>query len=185
MSYAPGHVPAEYSASFLARELRRIQEVLNFEEAIGNLVLNQDDTPFADTITTTPTVLPIWTRRGPPIALSDGPIKTDPRVAPASEIQVLTSGIYQVGFFITFEHAFAVEVFYEFFLNGVRSFFLDVLDESNQQNLASVASTVQVVLQKDDVVDLRAYTLSGTADVSYISAEIYVHKLRDLRTRFS
>lgn len=185
MSYAPGNVPVNYDAAFFARELRRIREALNFEDAVGHLILNQADAPIDDTITTAPTVLPIWGLRGPNVDLSDGPIKTDPRITPAGEIEVLTAGIFQVGFFLTFEHTFAVEVIFEFFLNGVRTFFFDGLDEANQQDLASASATAQVILQQGDVLQVRAFTLSGTADVSYIAGEFYVDKIRDLRTRFS
>ncbi len=185
MSYAPGYVPVNYDAAFFSRELRRIQEVLNLEEAIGNLSLDPDDAPIADTITTTPTKVPIWGLRGPNPDLSDGPIKTDPRLTPAGEIEILSAGIFQVGFFLTFQHDFAVEVFFELYVNEARSFFFDALDNTNQQEEASVAATVQAILQEGDLVSLRAYTLSGTDDVNYIAAELYVHKLRDLRTRFS
>lgn len=185
MSYAPGYVPVQYDAAFFARELRRIQEVLNFEEAIGNLSLDPDDAPIADTITTTPTKVPIWGLRGPDPNLSDGPIKTDPRLSPAGEIQVQSGGIYQVGFFLTFQHDFAVEVFFELYVNEARTFFFDALDNTNQQQEASVSATVQAIFQEGDLISLRSYTLAGTDDVNFIAGEMFVHKLRDLRTRFS
>lgn len=185
MAYAAGIVPGQYDPGFLSRELRRIQDAFNFEEGIGNLSLDPELSPVPSNITTVPTKLPIWHLRGPNPDLSDGPIKTDPRVSPAAEIEILTAGIYQVGYFITFEHQFAVEVFYEFYINDVRTFFFDGLDAANQQDIASVGAVAQVILQAGDVLDVRAFTLVGDDDVSYVSGEFYVHKLRDLRTRFN
>ena len=185
MPYRHGPVPEKYDAAFITREYQRIAEAYDFQDALGGLLLPLADGPIAQTLTTTPEVINGWTRLTPTGGFGDGPVQTDPKLPPDSNIQVLQDGIYILSFYQNFAHTAGAFVSVQVFLNDVETGLGAIVDSSNQSDSSSLSMTSLFPLNDGNVLDVRASTDAGTEDIFWVSGSFQVFKLRDLRTRFS
>ena len=185
MPYRHGPVPFTYDPAFITREYQRIAEAYDEQDALGGLQLPLADGPIAQQLTVVPTLINAWTRITPTAGIGDGPVQTDPQLPPASSITVGQDGIYLISYFANFSHELGGYVATELFINDIDSGLGAIIDASQQSDASSLSVTGMFPMNESSVVDMRASTLLGTEDISWVSSAFQVFKLRDLRTRFS
>lgn len=185
MPYRNGPVPDRYTPAYFKREYERIAEAYDYQDSLGGMSLGTDQGPIAQVLTSTKEKVNCWLNVTPSVDVGDGPVLTDPRVSPASEIQVFQDGIFIMSFFANFTHDQGAFISVELFLNDV-SFGLGAIIDASQQSTASSLSVTGILpLNQNNVVDMRVSTDAGTEAIFWVSASFQVFKLRDLRTRFS
>ena len=186
MPYRSGTVPATYEPAYLQRELRRIGEAYDFQDAIGGLALSSVVTPagIPQSLTPVPVLMNCWINRTPNENVGDGPVQTDPRVSPVGEIEVYQDGQYMVNMYANFAHLQGAEVVFELFINDIGTGLGAVVDASQQSQASSTSFTGILALAENNVLDVRVFSI-GDEDITWANAAFQVIKLRDLRTRFA
>ena len=185
MAYVPSTPPVEYSAAFMQEELQRISNAYNFQRAVGELLFDIDAIHAAQSIPLAATKIIGWDIIGPDQATSDGPILTSPRLTPDDDILILEQGIYQIGFYVGFEHPPNETFLFELYDNGVRTFIGGIVQASGGTTLSAISASAIKTISVDDVLDLRASCLSGTEDITMQAGGLFALKEMDKRTRVS
>ena len=185
MAYVPAAPPVEYDASFLQYELQRIANAVNFQRAVGELLFDIDAVHAPQMIPLAPTKVIGWDIIGPDKLTSDGPILTSPRLSPDDDILILETGIYQIGFYVGFEHPPNETFLFEIYDNGVRTFIGGIVQASGGTTLSAISASAIKTISPDDVLDLRASCLSGTEIITMQAGGLFALKEMDKRTRVS
>jgi len=185
MPYRHGPVPGVYEPAYIKREFERISEASDYQDTLGGLSLPLSDGPIAQTLTTTKEKINCWTTLTPTPAFGEGPVQTDPRISPASEIRAGQDGLYMVTFYMNYEHPSGDLIGSQLFINGLDTGLGSIVDASNQSSAGSQAFTSIFPMKSGNTIDVRVFTDSGTSGIDVISAAFGIFKMRDLRTRFS
>ena len=187
MPYKNAPVPRLYDPAYYNRELQRVGEAYNVEEAFGGIVLSplNDPAGVAQTVTSTPTKIFGFRDVAPDPTIGDGFVSTVPRPNPDNNLTYQIDGTYQVSVFGAYEHDQGAELIFELYYNNARTYLGAINDTSQQSTASSFAFAGMFQQSADGVIDVRVSTPGSDEDVTWISLTMQVYKIRDLRTRFA
>lgn len=185
MPYRHGPVPPVYEPAYIKREFERIAEAYDYQDALGGLSLPLATGPIPQDLTAITELINCWTNITPTPNFGDGPVQTDPRISPASEIQTGQDGLYLITVYANFTHTAGAFVGMQLFIEGIETGLSSIIDSSNQSTASSLAFSGQFPMNAGNTVSVRVFTDAGIETVFWVSAAFQIFKMRDLRTRFS
>lgn len=185
MAYVPSAPPVEYSGAYLQQEFQRIANAYNFQRGVGELLFDLEAIHAPQVLGIVPTKIINWDFIGPDATVSDGPVMTAPLLAPDDHIILLQDGIYQVGFYVGFEHPQNETFIFEIYVNGVRTFVGSIIEAAAAIDVSSLSTSAILSLENQDVIELRGACLTGDEIVTMRAGAMFALKEMDKRTRVS
>lgn len=186
MPYVPGPIPRNYEAGFFARELRRIGETYNVQDALGIISKGILNAPAGQTfVLAQADKVNVYDIFGPNPAVGDGPVNMDPRLGPDFDLLIQLDGIYSVTWSAAFGHDLGAQVGFELYFDDVGLGVGAVLDASQQTAASSLSFTYLLSVDSGARIDVRGQAVGGDELLDFTSVQFAAFKIRDLRTRFS